>query len=186
MLLNPANQGEGMFLFLHLQRLAFYTLHKWLLMCVYSQIKMSINESFAKAKKKLEQPKHNSQIAEQKSTWKDEEPWTNSLVPPQQPSGLGAWNYEAIVRNISTPVTQERGSYQQHSKTNKLLAYSYYWFLNTDSFLLKFAKKSKLESPDLFQVYTCKNFKEITSRRTKMFKSRKAITKQCHQINKKM
>ena len=62
-LLNPANQGEGMFLFLHLQRLSFYTLHKWLLMCVYFQIKMSINKSFAKAKEKLEQAKHNSQIA---------------------------------------------------------------------------------------------------------------------------
>ena len=160
-------------MFLHLQRLAFYTLHKWLLMCVYSQIKMSINESFAKAKKRLEQPKHNSQIAEQKSTWKDEEPRTNSLVPPQQPSGLGAWNYEAIVQNISTSVTQKRGSYQQHSKTNKLLAYSYYWFLNTDCFLWKFAKKKKLESPDLFQVYTCKNFKEITSRRTKCLKVEK-------------
>ena len=156
MLLNPANQGEGIFLFLHLQRLAFYTLHKWLLMCVYFQIKMPINENFAKAKEKLEQPKHNSQIAW--STSKDEEARTNSLVPLQQFSGLGAWDYEAIVQNISTPVTQKRGSYQQHSKTNKLLAYSYYWFLNTDCFLWKFSKKRILESPDLFQVYTCKNF----------------------------
>ena len=61
-LLNPANQGQEMFLFLHLQRLSFYTLHKWFLMCVYFQMKMSINKSFAKAKEKLEQAKHNSQI----------------------------------------------------------------------------------------------------------------------------
>ena len=57
------------------------------------------------------------------------------MVPPQESSGLVACDYEAIVQNISTSVTQKRGSYQQHSKTNKLLAYSYYWFLNTDCFL---------------------------------------------------
>ena len=95
-------------------------------MCVYFQIKMSINESLAKAKKKLEQAKHNSQIAQEKSTPKDEEPRINSLVQPQQSSGLGALNHEAIVQNISTSVTQKKGSYQQHIKTNKLRAYSYY------------------------------------------------------------
>ena len=142
-LLNPANQGEGMFLFLHLQRLSFYTLHKWLLMCVCFKTKTSINKSFAKAKEKLEQPKHNSQIASENSTSRDEEPQINSLVPPQQSSGLGALDYEAIVQNISTSFTQKKGSYQQHSKTNKLLAYSYCWFLNTDCFLWKFAKKKE-------------------------------------------
>ena len=57
---------------------------------------------------------------------KNEEPRINSLVQPQQSSGLGALDHEAIVQNISTSVTQKKGSYQQHIKTNKLLAYSYY------------------------------------------------------------
>ena len=92
---------------------------------------MSINESFAKAKIKLEQAKHNSQIAQEKSTPKDEEPRINSLVQPQQSSGLGALNHEAIVQNIivlfnNCSITQKKGSYQQHIKTNKLRAYSYY------------------------------------------------------------
>ena len=57
---------------------------------------------------------------------KNEEPRINSLVQPQQSSGLGALDHEAIVQNISTSVTQKKGSYQQHIKTNKLRAYSYY------------------------------------------------------------
>ena len=57
---------------------------------------------------------------------KNEEPRINSLVQPQQSSGLGALDHEAIAQNISTSVTQKKGSYQQHIKTNKLLAYSYY------------------------------------------------------------
>ena len=41
-------------------------------MHVYFQIKMSINGSFAKAKEKLEEAKHNSQIAKRKSASKNE------------------------------------------------------------------------------------------------------------------
>ena len=106
-----------------------------LLMCVYFQIKVLINGSFAKAKGKLEQAKHNFQI-------KSEELLSiNPLIPPQQSWGLGALDYETIVQNINTAVNQKIGSYQQCSKTNKPLAYSYFWFLNTDWFLQKFSNK---------------------------------------------
>ena len=39
-----------------------------LLMCVYFQIKLSIIQSLANTKEKLEQAKHDSQMAEGKST----------------------------------------------------------------------------------------------------------------------
>ena len=52
---------------------------------------MLINEHFAKANKKLEQPKLNSQKAYQRSISNDEENRINSLVPPQQSSG---WEHE--------------------------------------------------------------------------------------------
>ena len=49
-------------------------------MCVYFQIKLSINGSFSKPKEILEEAKHISHIAEEKFPSKNEEPQTNSLV----------------------------------------------------------------------------------------------------------
>ena len=50
-LLNPANQEQEMFLFLHLQRLSFYTSHKWFLICVYFKWRCQLIKVLQKQRK---------------------------------------------------------------------------------------------------------------------------------------
>ena len=68
-------------------------------MCVYFQIKMSINKSFAKAKEKLEQAKHNSQIALENCTPKDEEPQTTHWY---HLNSLQAWEHQTTKQLFKT------------------------------------------------------------------------------------
>ena len=85
---------------------------------------MSITRSFVKTKERLEKEQAVIQAVEKTSTENNEQKLLASslLVPPQQSSGLGTLDYEAVVESMTNVEnTRGRGNYTKFTDADRFL-----------------------------------------------------------------